>query len=121
MVLRKFIRFFKRNYLKEKMDPNQTFGLIKTQSASTNIVTEVETAQLAQINPMKLILKNCLRRIVKINRQKKLLLEEYMKQMTATDAHITRLLQEDDASINQLRQVGQQIIKDDEKNCSLLS
>ena len=107
--------------MKEKIDPNQTFGLIKTQSASTNIFTEVETAQLAQINPMKVILKNCLRRIVEINLDKKLLLEEYIVRMTATNANITSLMQENDASIDQIRQVALKVVKDDEENYSLLS
>ena len=81
----------------------------------------MDTAQLAQINPMKVILKNCLRRIVEINIHKKLLLEEYIVRMTATDANITSLLQENDASIDQIRQVALKVVKDDEENYSLLS
>ena len=70
---------------------------------------------------MKVILKNCLRRIVEINIHKKLLLEEYIVRMTATDANITSLLQENDASIDQIRQVALKVVKDDEENYSLLS
>ena len=70
---------------------------------------------------MKVILKNCLRRIVEINLDKKLLLEEYIVRMTATNANITSLLQENDASIDQIRQVALKVVKDDEENYSLLS
>ena len=70
---------------------------------------------------MKVILKNCLRRIVEINLDKKLLLEEYIVRMTATNANITSLLQENDASIDKIRQVALKVVKDDEENYSLLS
>ena len=70
---------------------------------------------------MKVILKNCLRRIVEINLDKKLLLEEYIVRMTATNANITSLLQENDASNDQIRQVALKVVKDDEENYNLLS
>ena len=41
--------------------------------------------------------------------------------MTAIDANITSLLQENDASIDQLRQVALKVVKDDENDSSLLS
>ena len=41
--------------------------------------------------------------------------------MTATNANITSLLQENDASIDKIRQVALKVVKDDEENYSLLS